>query len=88
MNKAERAHLSKVIDLGCVVCYGLAEAHHIRDGQGLGQRASNYEVIPLCYYHHRGAEGIHHLGTRTWQARYGNERDHLARVNEEVGYGD
>lgn len=54
MNKAEKEHLSKVASVGCIVCRNLgfgespAEIHHVRTGQGMGQRASNYEVIPLC----------------------------------------
>ena len=54
MNKAEKEHLSKVAAVGCIVCRmqgneeSPAEIHHIRSGQGISQRASNYEVIPLC----------------------------------------
>ena len=54
MNKAEKEHLSKVASVGCIVCMmqgneeSPAEIHHIRSGQGISQRASNYEVIPLC----------------------------------------
>ena len=54
MNKAEKEHLSKVASVGCIVCRmqgneeSPAEIHHVRTGQGMGQRASNYEVIPLC----------------------------------------
>nr|WP_290123657.1 Ref family recombination enhancement nuclease [Wohlfahrtiimonas chitiniclastica] len=54
MKKSEQKHMSRVADLGCIVCRNLgygrspAEIHHIRDGQGMSQRASNYEVLPLC----------------------------------------
>ena len=54
MNKAEKEHLSKVASVGCIVCRNLgfgespAEIHHVRTGQGMGQRASNYKAIPLC----------------------------------------
>ena len=54
MNKAEKEHLSKVAGIGCIVCRMRgnegtpAEIHHIRSGQGMSQRASNYEAIPLC----------------------------------------
>ena len=54
MNKAEKEHLSKVASVGCIVCRNIgfgespAEIHHVRTGQGMGQRASNYEAIPLC----------------------------------------
>ena len=89
--KAENQHLSRVAELACVVCRneGLGETpascHHIRDGQGMSQRASHWEVIPICHHHHQGAEGIHTLGTKTWQARYGAERDLLAQIRMELG---
>lgn len=79
--KAEKEHLSKVAEIGCIVClnenYGQspAEIHHIRSGQGMAQRASNYEAIPLCHAHHRtGGYGIaFHAGSKVWQKRYGSE---------------
>lgn len=77
MRKAEREHLSRLADLGCVLClrlcYGAtpAEIHHIRDGQGMSQRASHFEAIPLCYSHHRGPNGFHGLGKRAFVRRYG-----------------
>ena len=77
MTKAERAHLSRLADLGCVLClrlgYGAtpAEIHHIRDGQGMSQRASHFEAVPLCYPHHRGPNGFHGLGKRAFVRRYG-----------------
>ncbi len=55
----------RVRGLGCIVCravYGIATAaqiHHVREGQGLGQKASDWLVIPLCLNHHTGPEGIH-----------------------------
>ena len=51
--KAERKHMDKVAQLGCIVCCNLgyddtpAEIHHIGNGT-MSKRASNYEVIPLC----------------------------------------
>ena len=80
MNKAEKAHLSAVAALGCIVCKAPACVHHIRTGQGMGQRASHFETIPLCHYHHQGAEGIHTIGTKRWQAKYGYERELLAKT--------
>lgn len=88
--KAEREHLSKVAEIGCIVClnenYGQspAEIHHIRSGQGMAQRASNYEVIPLCPIHHRnGGHGVAvHAGIETWQERFGTEVELLEQVKE------
>jgi len=85
MTKAERQHLSRLADLGCVLCrrLGLGETpaaiHHIREGQGMGQRASHFEAVPLCPEHHQGASGIHGLGRRAFERRYGlTELDLLA----------
>lgn len=70
----DKKHLQKVRELGCCICGAKpAHAHHIREGQGMGQKASDYESIPLCWYHHQGPQGIHHMGTRAWQERYGRE---------------
>ena len=79
--KAEKAHMDAVASLGCLLCTMPAEIHHIRAGQGMGQRASNYEVLPLCPRHHRAEyrEGFHRA-PRTWQEAHGTERDLLAKV--------
>jgi hypothetical protein len=57
--------MGKVAALGCVVCDMLgnghiaAQVHHIREGQGMSQRASNWLTIPLCPECHTGPNGIH-----------------------------
>ena len=77
MTKAEREHLSRLAELGCVLCIRLgygqtpAEIHHIREGQGMSQRSSHFEAIPLCPAHHRGQDGFHGLGKRAFIRRYG-----------------
>ena len=92
MNKAEKAHLSKVAALGCMVCRRMgyegtpAEIHHPRRGTGLGQRASHYDAIPLCPEHHRGNTGIHGLGTKGFPKKWGfNESDLLDDVKMLLG---
>ena len=83
MKKSERAYLSRVSALGCAVCRRLgyagtpAEIHHRRAGRGLSNRASHYSVIPLCPEHHRGATGIHGLGTKGFRKRFGFDEDDL-----------
>lgn len=80
MTKAEKQHLDDVAQLGCIVCRNLghgptpAEVHHIRSGQGL-KRASHYDTIPLCPYHHRigGYGEAFHAGPEIWQRKYGPE---------------
>lgn len=89
MTKDEKRHMSKVAELGCIVCrregYGIspAELHHPRANAGMGQRASNFDVIPLCPAHHRiGGHGIAiHAGQKTFEARYGTEAELLEATN-------
>lgn len=91
--KAEKMHLYRVAALGCIVCRNAelgetpAEIHHIRAGQGMSQRASNYETIPLCPFHHRqGGHGAAvHAGRQAWEANYGTELELLAQVRELLG---
>lgn len=70
MTRAERLHLARVASLGCICCRMLgqgetpAQVHHIREGQGMSQRASNWLTIPLCREHHTGPQGIH--GDKTY----------------------
>jgi hypothetical protein len=84
---AEAIHKNRVVRLGCWCCrkegvaqVGPTKLHHIRAGYGGSQRASNWEVIPLCEGHHQGMLApvdplklAFHKAPRTWQARYGTE---------------
>ena len=64
MTKAESNYMSRVASLPCAVCGDRpVELHHIREGQGMGQRAKNWLVVPLCPECHRGSIGLH--GDRT-----------------------
>lgn len=60
------SHLERIRFMPCIICAALRMAqdgptfaHHIRDGQGMAQRASDYAAIPLCHEHHQGTTGIH-----------------------------
>lgn len=87
MTKVQR-HKDKVADLGCIVCrhLGLGKTpaclHHPREGQGRGQRASDWLVIPLCQEHHQGKTGVH--GSEFYQRFKLDEWDLLAMVIQEV----
>ncbi len=76
MTKAERAHMNRLAEMGCILCRHLgtpgtpAEIHHIRTGTGAGRRASHFNTIPLCAYHHRGQEGLHGMGRKAWERYY------------------
>lgn len=57
---AEKRHMARVACLSCAVCDAEGvQVHHIREGQGMGQRASNWLVVPLCPACHQGPRGIH-----------------------------
>uniref|UniRef100_UPI003F664E93 DUF968 domain-containing protein n=1 Tax=Klebsiella aerogenes TaxID=548 RepID=UPI003F664E93 len=61
--------------------------HHIRTGQGTGQRADDFHTIPLCPPHHQfyGVGVSYHDCPKTWESRYGTETELLAQVNRELG---
>lgn len=96
MNKADRLYLNSVQALGCMACRKLghldtpAVIHHVRMGQGMGQRASNREVIPLCPWHHNmGGHGeAIHAGQKTWEKRFGTEEELLKQVTELLTLAD
>lgn len=87
---AERLHMSLVAGLGCVICHAPAEIHHMKTNPitgrhlGMGQRASNFHVIPLCPRHHRqGRMGeAYHSGPRAWEVIHGTEIELWAKVQE------
>lgn len=86
MNKAEKQHLSKVAELGCIICQMPAEIHHIRTGMGIGQRNSHFNVIPLCPHHHRtgGYPFAIHAGQKGFEEMFGTELELLERVKARI----
>jgi len=93
MTRDEKDHLERLADLGCIACLeslgvsSPAEIHHVRAGQGVGQRASHFEAIPLCATHHRlGGYGVAiHAGQKAWEKNYGTERELLAATRRRLG---
>lgn len=68
--KHESDYMGRVKSLSCVLCdllgqpqSGVTEAHHIRTGHGMGDRASDFLTVALCVECHRGTHGFH--GTKT-----------------------
>ena len=77
---AEKRYMGRVAELGCIIHPGApALVHHIRTGQGGGQRSSNYLTIPLCPECHVGAFSIH-KAPKQFQDIYGSELDLLAQT--------
>lgn len=59
-------HLESILAMPCAICralglpqQGRTYAHHIREGQGMAQRADDELAVPLCHEHHQGRTGIH-----------------------------
>ena len=84
--KAEKEHMNKVAKLGRIICHkqgnemSPAELHHIRSMTGMGKRASHYEVIPLCPYHHRLSQESFHYNSKEFSRKWGSQEDLLAEV--------
>jgi len=87
VNKQERAYMGRVAELGCLICGGIPEIHHNTKNRGYGAKSSNYDIMPLCVRHHRGEEGIHHIGVKTWQEKFGDQDDLVKRVRLRI-YAD
>lgn len=59
--------MARVAALRCVLCerlqldpIGKTDVHHLREGQGMAQRASNWLVAALCHERcHQGTRGVH-----------------------------
>lgn len=53
-------HMGKVAQLPCACCGASGvHVHHIREGQGMARRASDFLTIPLCPDCHVGPLGVH-----------------------------
>lgn len=86
MSAAGKRHMGRVAELPCATCgaYGV-QVHHIREGQGMGQRADDFLTIPLCQPCHTGPQGIH--GDKTMlRILKASELDLLAKTLEKI-YG-
>ena len=86
-NKETREHYKKLVEFGCVVCereYGVYSTpciHHIT-GAGMGKKSIH--ALPLCHEHHQGLQGIHHLGNRVWEEKYGSQEELLQYIKERI----
>lgn len=78
--KAEKDHLNWVASNPCCVCGNfIVQVHHVRISGG---PRNHFKTIPLCYNHHLGPEGIHHLGKYPWREKYGDEVLMLEKLME------
>lgn len=80
----------------CCVCHGgPTTIHHCHGGsiaeaglhKGLGQKTSDWLVIPLCPDHHVGRHGIDGaMGVKRWEAAYGSQLEHLRQTCSGLPY--
>jgi hypothetical protein len=77
--KEQRLRHIRLHFYGCVLCKGHASVHHAETG--MGGRKDHDKVFPLCFYHHQGEEGIHTLGRKVWQEKYGSEQHWMEIVS-------
>ncbi|TQE98148.1 MAG: hypothetical protein FKY71_15335 [Spiribacter salinus] len=93
VSKASREYMGRVARFPCVLCEALgmpgvpAEVHHLREGQGTSQRASDYLTASLCPECHRGPQGVHGDRTLLRVAKL-DEMDLLAMTIEKVYRGE
>jgi Recombination enhancement, RecA-dependent nuclease len=80
-----RRYWKAVVAVGCIVkgltpCEGRITIHHC--GTGAGGRKDHKKVIPLCWGHHLGSQGIDgkRMSKREWQHSYGTELVLLKRL--------
>ena len=90
-NADEKAWMSKVADLGCIVCIknrieSPAEIHHL---DGKTKEGAHFHTIGLCPRHHRLADNNpkkwisrHGDGVKAFEKEYGTETELLLRVVE------
>ena len=73
---AEKRHMGRVAELGCIICGMPAEVHHLptQGGKRLHER-----VIALCDLHHRhGNSGVAiHSGRKSFEKAHGTTEDKL-----------
>jgi hypothetical protein len=86
MKKAEKEHLRKVAELGCIICRKMgypdspAEIHHIKKGV-MSKRSTHFETIPLCPYHHRTSNEAYHFNSKTFTEKWGTQEQLLEETN-------
>jgi hypothetical protein len=73
-SKQVQKTMGEVADLGCIICGGPAQVHHIHTG--IGKSRDDNKVIPLCILHHNaGIYGVSlHAGKKAFEKRFGTEQ--------------
>lgn len=88
--KSEKIALNKIAELGCILCSEVlgfegtsAELHHVRR---YGTKRATSPILPLCAEHHRGNSGLHGLGAKGFERKWGITQERLLeRVSQKLG---
>ena len=91
MGKNEKKSLNQIAELGCILCSEVlgiegsqAELHHVRR---FGTKRATSPILPLCPEHHRGNSGVHGLGAKGFEAKWGITQEALlAQLNKLLNY--
>jgi len=90
LTKDEKKRLNKIAELGCILCSEIlgfegtpSELHHVRR---YGAKRITSPILPLCPEHHRGNSGIHGLGVKGFESKWGITCEELLeRVSKRLG---
>lgn len=84
MSRALRQYHALLRDQGCIITGRPPHLHHPRFAAGLGQKASDWLVIPLAPEHHnQGGPGVAiHAGEKEFERVYGSEEKLLGQTIE------
>ena len=76
----QKRRWDKIAQLPCMVCNSWpVELHHALTGGG--GRKNHDLMLPLCFAHHRGQQGIHTVGRKRWVNNYGSEQSMLDKID-------
>ncbi len=77
-------YMNLVAEQGCYICGQGAEIHHNTNNRAYSKKSSNFNIIPLCPNHHRGQDGIHHIGVKKWESIFGDQDKIVEKVKRRV----
>lgn len=69
---AERIHMDRIAQMGCLVCGGEAAVHHVVS-DGYQRITRNHKLVaPLCPFHHQyNHDAVHVIGHRKFTEVHG-----------------
>lgn len=85
-DNALKHRFDALVELGCCICGRPPQIHHLIGVKyrGLGQKADDHLTIPLCLDHHTGKDGIHSIGKKTWEEKFGTQEFLLEVTNYKI----